>query len=413
MQVSIIAIGDELLIGQVVDTNSGTIAKEINPDGWTVKSVRTVADDAGEIKRAITLAFEETDAVLTTGGLGPTKDDITKQVLCDYFGGTMVYDKTVEANVLEVVAKRSLKINPLTAAQAYVPSSCKVIQNRVGTAPLMWFEKNGKVLVSMPGVPFEMKEMFSTEVFPLLKRRFPGKESVEHRTFIVTGHSESVLAAKLEDFEAGLPDGIRLAYLPQPGIMRLRLSGHSSDKTALKAALQALSGKLGKILGKDLLCNEDKTPAEILGGLLREKQLSAATAESCTGGNIAHLITQVPGCSSYYKGSIISYANEAKEQLLEVSRTSLESEGAVSESVVRQMAENAAEKLHADCAVATSGIAGPSGGTPEKPVGTVWIAATFRGTTTAGCFRFAGNRERVINHASTMAILELVKLLTM
>ena len=247
MEVSVIAIGDELLIGQVVDTNSGVISREITPDGWTVRSTRAVGDNAEDIKRAITQAFEQTDVVLTTGGIGPTKDDITKQTLCDYFGGELVYDTAVEKNVLEVVAKRGLKINPLTAAQAYVPSSCSVIQNRVGTAPIMWFEKEGKVLVSMPGVPFEMKEMFTTEVFPRLKQRFQSDIAVEHRTFIVINYSESVLAGKLEKFENDLPGNIHLAYLPQPGIIRLRLTGTDTDKARLSDTLDSLSAQLDDI----------------------------------------------------------------------------------------------------------------------------------------------------------------------
>lgn len=412
MKVSIIAIGDELLIGQVVDTNSGTIAKEINPDGWTVGSIRVVADNADDIRYAIGQAFKETDVVLTTGGLGTTKDDITKQTLCDLFGGTMVYDKEVEKNVLEVVGKRGLAINPLTAAQAYVPSSCKVIQNRVGTAPLMWFEKEGKVLVSMPGVPFEMAEMFHSEVFPMLKRHFPSKETVAHRTFIVIDYSESQLAAALDDFEEHeLPGYIHLAYLPKPGVVRLRLTGHSHSKASLEAELDRLSDCLDRILGKSIICKDDKTPAEILGNRLIEKSISVATAESCTGGNIAHEITRIPGSSAYFKGAVIAYANEIKTGMLGVCADDIETEGAVSETVVRQMAENAAEKLHADCAIATSGIAGPGGGSPEKPVGTVWIAASCRKQTVARKFKFAGNRDRVINHASTMALISLIKLL--
>ena len=411
MEVSVIAIGDELLIGQVVDTNSGVISREITPDGWTVRNTRAVGDNAEDIKRAITQAFEQTDVVLTTGGIGPTKDDITKQTLCDYFGGELVYDTAVEKNVLEVVAKRGLKINPLTAAQAYVPSSCSVIQNRVGTAPIMWFEKEGKVLVSMPGVPFEMKEMFATEVFPRLKQRFQSDIAVEHRTFIVINYSESVLAGKLEKFENDLPGNIHLAYLPQPGIIRLRLTGTDTSKARLSDTLDSLSAQLDDIVGADIICKEDKTPAEILGDLLRKKALTLSTAESCTGGNIAHCITLVPGSSDYFKGSAVTYANEIKSAILNVSQADLEQHGAVSEEVVRQMAEGATATFHTDCAIATSGIAGPSGGTPDKPVGTVWMAATLDGKTVSECRRFAGNRERVINHATTIATLLLIKLL--
>lgn len=411
MKVSVIAIGDELLIGQVADTNSGTIAREINPDGWAIESIRVVADTADQIERAVSQALSETDIVLTTGGLGPTKDDITKETLRKIFGGEMILNKAVEKNVLEVMRKRGLQINALTAAQAYVPSSCKVIQNRVGTAPLMWFEKNGKVLVSMPGVPFEMEEMFHTDIFPMLKQRFPETESICHRTFVVAGYSESKLATILEKFEQEMPGNIHLAYLPKPGVVRLRLTGHDIDSSRLSATMDALSDKLDSILGKNLICKGDKTPAEILGSLLKDKSLSVATAESCTGGNIAHEITQIAGSSSYYKGSVVAYANETKINFLGVDAETLEKEGAVSEPVVRQMAEGVAKRLSTDCAIATSGIAGPSGGTPEKPVGTVWIAATCSGKTVAKLFKFAGNRNRVINHATTMAELMLIEMI--
>lgn len=409
MDISVIAIGDELLIGQVVDTNSGTIAKIVNPVGWKIRSVRIVADDADEIKRAITAAMAETDIVLTTGGLGPTKDDITKQTLCDYFGGEMIYDKDVEANVLEVVAKRGLKINPLTAAQAYVPSSCKVIQNRVGTAPLMWFENDGKVLVSMPGVPFEMEEMFQTEVFPQLRAKFNKGEVVVHKTFIVIDHSESVLAGKLDEFERNMPSDVHLAYLPKPGIIRLRLTAFGSDKGKIESEIADLTNQLYDIVGESIISCEDKMPAEILGDMLRAKSMTVATAESCTGGNIAHEITSVAGSSDYYYGSVVSYANEVKENVLGVNAEVIRTEGAVSEPVVRQMVAGACRVIGTDCAIATSGIAGPGGGTPEKPVGTVWIATKAGGDVVAKCYHFAGNRSRVINHATMMAEVQLIK----
>ena len=411
MKVSIIAIGDELLIGQVVDTNSGMIASMINPDGWEVESVRVVADDAEAIRRAISQAFEETDVVLTTGGLGPTKDDITKQVLCDYFGGEMIYDTEVEKNVLEVVTKRGFKINPLTAAQAWVPSSCTVIQNRVGTAPLMWFEKEGKVLVSMPGVPFETKEMFATEVFPRLKQKYDTTTELTHATYIVINNTESAVAGKLDDYEKQLPPFLHLAYLPKPGVIRLRLTGRHSDRNVLAAAMSEQGATLKSILGSDIIADSDLTPAAILGNLLREQSLTIATAESCTGGNISHEITLVAGSSDYYAGSVVSYANDVKTKVLGVNIDDISNEGAVSETVVRQMAEGVAKVLGVDCAIATSGVAGPAGGTLDKPVGTVWMAVTLRGVTESRLCRFAGNRERVINHATTIAILEMIKML--
>ena len=411
MDVSIIAIGDELLIGQVVDTNSGMIAQMINPYGWRVRSVRVVADDGDEIRRAIDAAMSETDVVLTTGGLGPTKDDITKPTLCDYFGGTLVYDKSVEANVLEVVAKRGLKINALTAAQAWVPSSCRVIQNRVGTAPLMWFERDGKVLVSMPGVPFETEEMFRTEVFPQLRERFDVSFAVEHRTFVVVDHSESVLAGKLADFEQALPSDVHLAYLPKPGMIRLRLTGTGDDRDRVVALLDEQGRKLHDIVGESIVCDSDKMPAEILGDMLRSRRLTVSTAESCTGGNIAHEITAVAGSSDYYIGSVVSYANAVKTDVLGVDAEALARVGAVSEEVVRGMVDGACRLLGTDCAIATSGIAGPSGGSAEKPVGTVWIATRAGDNVEAKEYHFAGNRSRVINHATTIALIQLIKML--
>ena len=387
MDISVIAIGDELLIGQVIDTNSGTIAKEINPYGWKIKNIRIVADNASDIKEAIQSAMNECDVILTTGGLGPTKDDITKQTLCDFFGGTLTYDK------------------------AYVPTSCKVIQNKVGTAPLMWFEKNGKVLVSMPGVPFEMEEMFHTEVFPMLRKHFTKDEVVEHKTFIVIDHSESVLAGKLTDFEENMPADIHLAYLPKPGIIRLRLTGIGDNKEHIHNEIERLSEQLYSIVGESIICDSDKMPAEILGDILKEKDLTISTAESCTGGNIAHEITSIAGSSEYFKGSIVSYANETKMNLLGVQQETLETEGAVSEPTVIQMSQGVAKAINTDCSIATSGIAGPGGGSEEKPVGTVWIATTLNGKTEAKKYHFAGNRMRVINHASMMAELQMIKML--
>ena len=409
MKLSIVAIGDELLIGQVIDTNSGWIARETAQYGWEIKNVQVVADDKDEIKQAIDRAFKATDVVITTGGLGPTKDDITKQTLCEFFGGELIYDKAVEKNVLEVVAKRGLKINDLTAAQAYVPSSCEVIQNKVGTAPIMWFEKEGKILVSLPGVPFEMQEMMRSAVIPKLKDRLENDTNIEHHTFIIIDHSESVLAGKLEKFENELPEFVHMAYLPQPGLIRIRLTARHKDKSLIDSKMEELTEQLKAILDKSIICFEDKTPAEILGQLLKEKGLTISTAESCTGGNIAHQITQVAGSSEYYKGSVVSYANEVKETVLNVDKNILNKEGAVSEPVVRMMAEGVAKLLNTDCSISTSGIAGPGGGSKEKPIGTVWMAITCQGETLSKVCHFAGNRDRVINHTTMISLIYLIK----
>lgn len=412
MDVSVIVIGDELLIGQVVDTNSGWIARHMNPIGWNVKSVKVVSDDGDEIISAIDQAFQQTDIVLTTGGLGPTKDDITKLTLCQYFGGEMKMDDATLKNVEEIISERHLSMNPLNEAQAMVPTSCRVIQNRVGTAPIMWFEKNGKVLVAMPGVPFEMETMMECEVIPQLLTRFAVSDHIEHRTFIVIGYAESALAIKLDVFERELPDYIHLAYLPKPGIVRLRLTGMSKDAELIKKDMQLLSKRLDDILGNAIVCHEDKPLSAIVGDKLRAQKLTLATAESCTGGNIAHQITSISGSSEYYYGSIVSYSNEIKRDVLKVDETILFEHGAVSEPVVRQMAIGGCELLGTDCAVATSGIAGPGGGTELKPVGTVWMAAKVKEKIVTICKHFTGSRDRVIDRATTEAQIILLKLLT-
>ena len=411
MEVSIIAIGDELLIGQVTDTNSGWIARHLNPLGWSVKSVRVIGDDSEEIFRAIDAAFAQTDIVLTTGGLGPTKDDITKPTLCRYFGGELIHSPEVEQNVLEVLEKRNLKINTLTAAQAMVPSSCRVIQNRVGTAPIMWFEKNGKVLVSMPDVPFETEQMMEREVIPQLLKRFASDEHIEHRTFVVIDYMESRLAMTLDEFERQIPDYIHLAYLPKPGVIRLRLTGKHRDAATLCAEMDRLSAMLKEILGSSIVACEDKTLAAIAGDMLRERGLTLATAESCTGGNVAHAITAIAGSSNYFSGSVVAYSNAVKHEVLAVKKEVLAEHGAVSEPTVKAMCEGVSYLMNTDCAIATSGIAGPGGGTPEKPVGTVWTAVKCGDRVECECYHLPGTRDRVIDRATNNVLCHLIKML--
>ena len=411
MDVSVIAIGDELLIGQVVDTNSGWIARHLNPLGWNVKSVKVIGDDSNEIFKAIDEAFAQTDIVLTTGGLGPTKDDITKPTLCRYFGGELVYDKEVERNVLEVLNKRHLKINELTAAQAMVPSTCRVIQNEVGTAPIMWFEKSGKVLVAMPGVPFETEQMMERKVIPQLLKRFVPDEHIEHRTFVVIDYMESKLAMTLADFENELPEYIHLAYLPKMGVIRLRLSGRLRDGEALKADMARLSKRLHNILGDSIVSYEDKPLAAIVGDKLKAKGLKLSTAESCTGGNVAHAITLNAGSSEYFEGSVVAYSNDVKRNVLKVPAEVLSSVGAVSKETVEAMCSGVASLMATDCAIATSGIAGPGGGTPEKPVGTVWVAVKCGERVESECYHLPGTRDRVIERTTTNVLCKLIKML--
>lgn len=409
MKVSIIVIGDELLLGQVTDTNSGDIARAIAPAGWQVAQVATVADDSAAIRNAIEKALAATDVVLTTGGLGPTKDDITKATLIEVFGGELRFDAEVMENVKSIFARRGLDMNRLTESQAMVPTSCTPIRNALGTAPVMWFERNGKVLVAMPGVPFETRHAFNVEVFPRLLKRFGRDCGIEHRTLIVSGITESDLAEKLATFEDALPTGAHLAYLPNPGYIRLRLDVAGNDDKTVQATADSGANELKAILGNLLIAESDLTAEEILLDALRGRGLTVATAESCTGGNIAHRITMIPGASDFYPGSVVSYSNEVKMNLLGVDAAVLEAYGAVSEPVARQMADGARRALGADCAVATSGIAGPSGGSPEKPVGTVCMAfATPEGTDTV-TFHFPGDRARVIDRASTTAMIELAK----
>ena len=410
MNVSIIAIGDELLIGQVIDTNSGDIAVRLNPMGWRVNDVQVVADNSADIVRAIDRAFELSDVVITTGGLGPTKDDITKATLCRYFGGELVENPEVLENVKEVIAKRGLKMNELTARQAYVPTSCEVIQNRVGTAPIMWFERDGKVLVAMPGVPFETREMLDSAVLPKLFAKFPVDGHIEHRNVMVTGYSESLLAMTIAEWEDALPEYLHLAYLPNAGIVRLRIDGRHHDEALLMSEINYQHGQLVKMLGPEhVLADKDIPLEEILLQLLIDKHLTIATAESCTGGNIAHLITSIPGSSAAFKGGVVAYSNEVKHNVLGVSSESLDQFGAVSREVVEQMAEGACRVLNTDCAIATSGIAGPSGGSDEKPVGTVWIAIKTPTRLFSFKHRFPGNRQRVIFRASMAAMIMAVE----
>lgn len=416
MQLSVIVIGDELLLGQVTDTNSGEIARHIAPYGWEVNDVQAVGDEAEEIRRAIDRAFELSDVIITTGGLGPTKDDITKGVLRDYFGGELVEDPAVLENVKQVVSSKGFKLNDLTAAQAIVPISCRVIQNRVGTAPIMWFERDGKVLVAMPGVPFETREMFQSEVFPQLREKYRTNVDIEHAVLMVTDYTESGLAEYIAAWEEALPPHLHLAYLPKPGLIRLRIDGAHPDKAFITEEVRRAAAELHEMLGDAVIATDDLTPAQILLKECGRLGLTLASAESCTGGNIAHELTLIPGSSEVFVGSVVSYSNEVKMNLLGVGAKTLEENGAVSLPVVREMAEGVLRATGAKVAVATSGIAGPGGGSEEKPVGTVCIAAallTPEGMTLceAETYHFAGTRSRIIESSTTRALIKAIKLL--
>ena len=412
MNVEIIVIGDELLSGQVTDTNSGWIARELNHIGWEVTEITTVRDRSREITDALNSSFGRVDVVLMTGGLGPTKDDITKQTLCDYFGGKLVFDESVFANVEAIFRRRKLTMNDSTRNQAYVPNMCTVIQNPVGTAPVMWFERNGKVLVSMPGVPTEMKTVMKEVVISRLREYFQDHSSILHRTCLVKDFTESRLSETLSDFEAQLPACIKLAYLPTPGVIRLRLTARGDEESYLQKIIDDEFFKLRTILGSHLFCGSDTTLAGALGSILAERGETLATAESCTGGNIAHEITRIAGSSVYFKGSVVAYSNEVKTRVLNVSSEILSGFGAVSRETVLQMVSGVQRLLSSDCAIATSGIAGPGGGSVEKPVGTVWIAVRYGERSEVECFCFEGDREQVIARATQSALLMLIQLMT-
>jgi nicotinamide-nucleotide amidase len=411
MNVEIITIGDELLIGQVIDTNSAWIGQTLGNEGFRVVWRTTVGDNEQDMLDAFDAAMKRAQIVLVTGGIGPTKDDITKQTLCKYFQTKMRFSQEVYDNIETLFSKSGKVMNELTRNQALVPVDCTVIQNKAGTAPVTWFERDGKILVSMPGVPYEMKWIMSNEIIPRLKRQFLQDVYIKHHTCWVKGYTESMLAIKLTQFEEELPDSIKLAYLPQPGIIRLRLSAYCESESQALHHITEQGVKLRVLLGESIIVEEDKPVQELIGELLKNKSLTLGTAESCTGGRIASLITSMPGSSDYFVGSVVCYANHVKEQMLGVHKDVLEREGAVSKEVVEQMALGTLNALGCDCSVATSGIAGPGGGTTEKPVGTVWIAAAYKDKVRSEVFHFGTNREQNMLRASNMALLMLLDLL--
>ncbi|MCH5345489.1 MAG: CinA family nicotinamide mononucleotide deamidase-related protein [Muribaculaceae bacterium] len=413
MKVYIINIGDELLIGQVVNTLAADLAKMLDPHDIEVEMVEMIADDEAAITAAVERALaSDCEVVLTTGGLGPTRDDITKKVMLGIFGGNMVEDEATLKNVGMIVERRGLKLNDLTRAQALVPSSCRVIQNSAGTAPIMWFERDGKVLISMPGVPFETLTMMREQIIDQLMERFPSDVAHQRRVMIVTGYTESALAQELADIEDTMPSFIHLAYLPRPGIVRLRLDGRHHDAELLEAEVTKVAKRIGERLGDAVKATDDLTEAQILLKVLGERNLTVGTAESCTGGNIAHQITLIPGSSASYMGSVVSYANRVKTSLLGVDEDTIAKNGVVSIPVVEQMASGVCRALGVDVGIATSGIAGPGGAVPGKPVGTVCIAVAVCGKVVSRLCHFPGSRDRVIDRATTTALVMAIDTIT-
>lgn len=409
MRAQIITIGDELLIGQVVDTNSAWIGMRLNEIGIDVVKILSISDNHHQIIDTISGAMDSVDIVLITGGLGPTKDDITLNALCEYFDTHLVLSEDVLLNIKRVLGDR-ISLNPLNQSQAMVPNDCEVLNNRVGTAPATWFERNGKYLISMPGVPQEMKVIMSEEVLPRVVK-LSSNNCIIHRNFLVTNIPESFIAQQLESWESALPECLKLAYLPSLGYVKLRLTAHGTDEGLLNKTLRQYGRELQNLLGSNVIDNIDVSLEEYLGNCINHLGLTLSTAESCTGGNIASRITSVAGCSHYYKGSIVAYSNEVKMNVLKVAPVILEKYGAVSEQTVIAMVENVKELLGTNCAIATSGIAGPDGGTLEKPVGTIWIAVSYNDVTRT--FKQEINRGREINveRAVNAAFLMLINML--
>lgn len=411
MNVEIITIGDELLIGQALDTNSAWMGGQLEREGFRVVRKTTVGDVEADILDAVGAAMGRVQLVLLTGGIGPTKDDRTKRALCRYFGCGLHFCEDVYETILQVFEHAGRTMNALTRDQAMVPDKCTVIRNQAGTAPCMWFEDDGKALVSMPGVPYEMKWLMTNEIIPRLRQTFGRNVFIRHQTVWVSGYGESALAMELDPFERELPSFMKLAYLPQPGLVRLRLSACAGSEAEVSQAIARQWEKLRARLAGHILSAEDKAPEELIGETLLAKGLTMGTAESCTGGRIASMITSIPGSSRYFNGSIVSYSNEVKSKALGVPESDLREYGAVSREVVGQMATGALRALNCDCVVATSGIAGPGGGTPGKPAGTVWITVATPERTVSECYRFGTIREMNISRAANTALLMLLGVL--
>ena len=409
MTADIITIGDELMIGQVVDTNSAYMALRLRMAGFEVGRMISIPDNGKAIASTVEASLREADMVITTGGLGPTKDDITKETLMRVFGGSLIRNEEVMANIKTIVERRGINLNPLTANQCLVPSSCRVLPNRFGTAPVMWFEKNGKILVSLPGVPFEMQGCFDGEVLPALLSRLQSDRQFYCRTFILSGITESDLSIRLSEFEEGLDRRFHLAYLPQFGLLRLRLDGAGAKGDSTATVFRKLCSELKCLTADFLLADDDLKPAEILLKQLERSRLTLSTAESCTGGAIASAITACPGSSRSFKGSVVAYSNEVKHNVLGVANDLLDKYGAVSQPVAEAMAKGVSGVCLSDCSISTSGIAGPDGGTPEKPVGTVCIAIKIFDTIISHRYHFSGDRRQIVQRAVNTAIVMLIQ----
>jgi len=410
MFAEIITIGDEILIGQIVDTNSAWMGRELNKIGVSVKQITSVSDNAEHIIEALTEAQKRAGIILITGGLGPTKDDITKLTLSRYFNMPVRRDEATLTNVTEIFARLNRPMIDVNIKQADVPDGCEVIQNKNGTAPCMWFDVNDKVIVSMPGVPFEMMYLMEDEILPRIQAKFK-LPFIVHQTILTTGLGESFLAQQIEDIEDALPKHIKLAYLPKLGLVRLRLSAIGTDEAVLKAEVGLQAQKIIDRIPAYVAATQDVPLEKAILDVMQAKNLSLSTAESCTGGYISHLITQHAGSSAVFAGGAVVYSYDLKESVLGVKHQTLTDFGAVSEQTVTEMAAGAIEHFKTDYAIAVSGIAGPDGGLPGKPVGTVWIAIGTKDKVVAKLFTFTNKRLQNIERSATAAFTMLLNLL--
>lgn len=408
MKCEIITIGDELLIGQVVDTNSAWMAEKLNEQGVELYQITSVHDDRNHIIAALNEAFSRADIVLTTGGLGPTKDDITKHVLCEYFSTHLIENASVRAHIEDLYRDRPDVLNRLTATQWLVPENAVILPNRVGSAPLMIFHKEDKLLACMPGVPYEMKIAMEEQILPYIVKTscLHNDTKIIHKTLQVTGIAESSLAILLEEYENAMPETLHLAYLPKDGVIRLRLSSYGE---MTEEEVGKWFDELKSLVADYLIADTDEPLEVILGRILTARHQTISTAESCTGGKLASLLNKHAGSSAFYFGSVISYDNSVKEHLLGVPEELIKAHGVVSEEVVRVMAESVRKLLNTDFSIATSGIAGPTGGSEEKPVGTVWIAWATPKKTYAECFHLGKLREQVTDRACLKALIGLLQ----
>ncbi|MGB0403996.1 MAG: competence/damage-inducible protein A [Salibacteraceae bacterium] len=409
MNVEIITIGDELLIGQITDTNSAWMGKILHDHGYSVVQISSISDEETHIKNALKEAEQRADIILITGGLGPTKDDITKITLANYFGDEMIFHKNVYDHVKSLFDIRNIPMPEINSQQANLPSRCISLKNAKGTAPGMWFNENGKVYVSMPGVPYEMKYLMQNEVIPKLNKKFSRQEFI-YKTVLTQGIGESSLMELIGNWESDLlSNNLKLAWLPSAGQVRLRISTKGADRLALESHIDSYVTKLKTII-PDYYVGDDSEAIElIIGNMLRDKKWTVGTAESCTGGYLAHLLSQHSGSSDFFEGSVVSYSNRVKESVLGVSWHSLKEFGAVSKQVVEEMAVGAKRHLGTDCAISTSGIAGPTGGSKDKPVGTIWIAVATPNGVFSEKFRFGTDRQKNIIRASQSALRMLQK----